>query len=158
MREHYEPVKHWTSIYRTHSGYPAFTTPNSLSASFTIAPSPGSLASAILTQYLYLEQRFTPAREWLEDPPTYHIEVKTTTENLDAEFGLSNEEFQRARRYRIENERPKDVVLMIRVWDVQSETPRVEILPDVWGWVEQGALGLRAVPEFRGRVAASGSG
>ena len=59
MREHYEPTKHWTSIYRTHSGYAAYKEPNDITASFTIKPESTSQAAAILTQYLYLEQRFT---------------------------------------------------------------------------------------------------
>lgn len=154
MKDCYDPLKHWTSIHRIHSGYAAYRLPNALTASFTIPHVSGSQAASVLTQYLYLVQRYSPAREWLEDPPTYHIEVKTTKDGLKGEFSLTNEEWERARRLRVQNERPKNVVLLIRVWDCQSTNPRVEILPDVWSWVETGGVEMRAVHEFRGKVKA----
>ncbi|ORX95880.1 hypothetical protein BCR34DRAFT_187331 [Clohesyomyces aquaticus] len=157
-REWYEPVKHWTSIHRIHSGYPAYTFPNALTASFTILHSSTCLAATLLTQYLCLVQQFTPARDWLLEPPNYHIEVKTTTGGLESDFVFSNEEFERARRFMAaSSDRPSDVVLLVRVWNVEGEAPRVDFLPDIWGQVECGSLGLSAMHDFRGRVRADGA-
>ncbi|KAF2475109.1 uncharacterized protein BDR25DRAFT_99983 [Lindgomyces ingoldianus] len=157
-REWYEPTKHWTSIHRIHSGHPAYTSPNELTASFTIPHTSTCLASTLLTQYLYLVQNFSPAQEWLLEPPNFHIEVKTTTGGLASDFVFSNEEFERARKYMAaSSERPRDVVVLVRVWNVGGEAPRVDFLPDIWGQLECGSLSLRGAPELRVKVRAEGT-
>jgi len=154
----YDPLTHWTSVHRVHGGHAPYTLPNELSASFTIPHDPDSAdnisASTIITHYL--AKSFEPAVAWLIDPPTFHIEVKTTAEGRGAEFSLSNEEFERARAYMASgSERPRDMVLLVRVFNV-GEKQGMDFFPDLWSWIEFGGVGVRAVHEFRGRVRVEG--
>ncbi len=46
-----------------------------------------------LTRY-FAQEGFQEAQEWLSSPPTYHIEVKSTTEDCNEPFFVSNNQMQ----------------------------------------------------------------
>jgi hypothetical protein len=58
-------------------------------STFTIPDHSGSFTRCLI------EENLADANKWLEIPPVYHIEVKTTVGDIRSEFSLTSGQFDR---------------------------------------------------------------
>jgi hypothetical protein len=68
---------------RNRIGFDAFLPPDKPTTTFTIDEASGSGLTELLIHHSYHR-----AKKWRENPPTYHIEVKVTTGDLESSFSL----------------------------------------------------------------------
>lgn len=91
-------------------------------------------AAGRLTEYLSA-RGLTDASKWAENPPTYHLEVKTTKGPRNEPFFMSNNQVDMARRYSIPASRdaiPKDVYVVLRVFEQDVEKTAMHWYLDPW--------------------------
>jgi hypothetical protein len=91
LNTNYDANVHWTSKHRQSAGFSAYTQPDGVKASFTINDVGGLFTKM-------LEESGNPhAADWKYDPPTYHIEVKSTVGDMNSRFHITPKEFDRVR-------------------------------------------------------------
>ena len=93
-----------------------------------------------LTQLL-LEKGLAQVEAWLETPPTYYLEVKTTTEEAHVPFYMSKGQHRLAKKLAVvEGEVPTKVYVIMRVSKIQEEDPGLTIYLDPWALQQRGML------------------
>ncbi|KAI9054809.1 hypothetical protein LZ554_001954 [Drepanopeziza brunnea f. sp. 'monogermtubi'] len=130
----YNATHHWLSAHRRLASFPSFPSPSSQSpnthSTFKF-PDPSGAFTHLLAQTAY-----PPAVHWTAQPPTYHIDVKSSVGGLASEFAVTGAELRRAKEMsgvvrmgnvadrkgkgkEEEGERPpRDVYILARVYDV----------------------------------------
>ncbi|KAG4432653.1 hypothetical protein IFR05_011856 [Cadophora sp. M221] len=140
----WDATRHWTSRNRNHE-YPQspFADSEKDYADFTYPDNDGELTK-LLSNFLSLD-----VRKWSSNPPTYHLEVKSTSEGCNEPFYMSNNQMQKARIYTISDNGaliPKDVYAIVRVYslEVEGTTPGFTVYADPWALYLAGELDFLA--------------
>ncbi|PVH86308.1 hypothetical protein DL98DRAFT_650337 [Cadophora sp. DSE1049] len=140
----WDATRHWTSRNRNNE-YPQspFVDSEKDYADFTYPDNDGELTK-LLGNFLSHD-----VRKWSSNPPTYHLEVKSTSEGCNEPFYMSNNQMQKARRYTISDDGgiiPKDVYAIIRVYslEVEETTPGFTVYADPWALYLAGELNFLA--------------
>lgn len=101
-----------------------------------------------------IEENLVDANKWLEVPPVYHIEVKTTVGNIRSEFSMTSAQFDRSRKYSVlvqdllsEGGIPTDVFILMRVFDVDTN-PKLVPFVDTWELFSQGKLRMQGSGDY----------
>ncbi|KAK6065454.1 hypothetical protein SCUP234_12572 [Seiridium cupressi] len=124
----WNPEKHWTSDLRKHYGFSHFEEKNF--ADFTFADSEGRMA-----KFLGL---WTPDARSLQKyagkTVRYHIELKSTVNGEHESFEMSPSQVVMARKYRLrpQDAYPKDVFILMRLYDFRSETKGIKCCIAPW--------------------------
>jgi hypothetical protein len=84
----YEPEEHWTSKLRGKAGYSPFYHSMESYSTFTIADHSGKFTALMARGHPDIE-------DWAVTPPKWHLEVKTTSGNQEAEFTMTNAQLDR---------------------------------------------------------------
>jgi len=114
----FHPQDHWTSKLRHKAqlGLPEYYDDENSTSTFTIPDH-----SSAFTRCL-IEGNLVNANIWLEIPPVYHIEVKTTVGDIRSDFSLTSAQFDQSRNYSVfaqdmlsEGGIPTDVFILMRV-------------------------------------------
>ncbi|EXJ66909.1 uncharacterized protein A1O5_10104 [Cladophialophora psammophila CBS 110553] len=131
----YDPYTQWTSQHRHWAGYAPFETGKQSMTTFTF--SDGSAMTEFLIQ---------SGSGWRRNGnyPCYHILVKTTNGGQDSSFTMSAEEMEMIRRHRVpEDKRPSQVMILARVFDMQS-TASASFFVDPWSMYASGGIQIYA--------------
>lgn len=83
--------KNWTSKLRSEAGYPFFTEDEKDFADFTYLDSSGHMKEVLQAANLDLRGQWSSST-------TYHLEIKTTSENCDDPFFMSQNQLDKARK------------------------------------------------------------
>ncbi|CZS90250.1 uncharacterized protein RAG0_01389 [Rhynchosporium agropyri] len=167
LGQSYNATQHWTSKRRLRAGLPEFSSigPDTQST-FRFSDSGGSFTQ-LLAQADYPE-----ARNWTTRPPRYHIDVKSSTGDLRADFLVTPAEFQRARKFSVmvqqmkgdDDDIPTDVYILVRVYDIdvkskQAKSPKGKakacktvFLVDPWEYYHADRLLLKHGGDLVGSV------
>ncbi|CZT44957.1 uncharacterized protein RSE6_05219 [Rhynchosporium secalis] len=121
---------------------------------------------------LLAQADYPEARNWTTRPPRYHIDVKSSTGDLRADFLVTPAEFQRARKFSVmvqqmkgdDDDIPTDVYRLVRVYDIdvkskQAESPKGKakacktvFLVDPWEYYHADRLLLKHGGDLVGSV------
>ncbi|KAH6668745.1 hypothetical protein B0J14DRAFT_518033 [Halenospora varia] len=132
LKRDWDPTRHWTSRNRNYL-YPQsrFTDSEKKYADFTYLDTNEDLTK-LLVKFGFLRN----VQGWSSSPPTYHLEVKSTSESYNEPFYMSNNQVDKARDWTISwdsNLVPKDVYVVIRVFNLDRETnPGFTAYVDPW--------------------------
>ncbi|KAM0811367.1 putative Protein NO VEIN C-terminal domain-containing protein [Seiridium cardinale] len=124
----WNPEEHWTSDLRKRYGFSGFEEKNF--ADFTFADSEGRMA-----KFLGL---WTPDARSLQKyagkTVRYHIELKSTIHGEHESFEMSAGQVVMARKYRLrpQDAYPKDVFVLMRLYDFRSERKGIKCCIDPW--------------------------
>ncbi|KAF8854837.1 hypothetical protein BDZ45DRAFT_693078 [Acephala macrosclerotiorum] len=127
----WDPTCHWTSRNRNHV-YPnsPFRGSEKKYADFTYPDTNGDLTK-LLTKFFLRD-----VQTWSSNPPTYHLEVKSTSESCNEPFYMSNNQVDKAREWTISWDNyivPENVYVVIRVYNLDNETsPSFTAYVDPW--------------------------
>jgi hypothetical protein len=147
---HYVPANHWTSKLRhkAQQGLLEYYGNEDGTSSFTIPDHSGAFTRCLI------EENLADANQWLEVPPVYHLEVKTTVADIRSEFSMTSAQFDRARKYSVfvqdmlsEGGIPTDVFILMRVFDVDT-APKLVPFVDVWELFCQGKLRMMGSGDY----------
>ncbi|OAL31964.1 hypothetical protein AYO22_00834 [Fonsecaea multimorphosa] len=132
----YDPDTHWTSRYRREAGHTSFQTEKQSTATFTF--SDGSAMTEFLIQSGSGFRRNG-------DYPNFHIFVKTTNGGQESLFTIRADEMEMIRRYRLlpEDKRPSQVIILVRVYDMES-TASASFFIDPWRMYAAGEIQIYA--------------
>lgn len=86
------PDRHWTSRFRTSSGYSPYSGGTDDASAFTIPDRDGVLTTFLVQQGV-LDAVLLEARPL----PTYHLEVKSSGGEIGSAFNFSSAQFDRVR-------------------------------------------------------------
>ncbi|MCJ1475543.1 hypothetical protein MMC13_004206 [Lambiella insularis] len=134
--------QHWTSnlkaYVKEHNDYKDIGTYNAPEkADFTFKDIQGQLTTFIINQ------GHKEAEPWLAQPPTYYLEVKSTTEGRDTPFSMSNYQTELAQTLKMSSEDPTDIPLavyaILRVFNVNTH-PDLDIYLDPTTLIAAGML------------------
>lgn len=165
LNSKYDPEQHWTSKHRSRAGYSEYRETEPPAATFTF-PDPQCIFTYTLALGGYNE-----ANRWNASPPTYHVEVKASSDGRLSDFHLDNVQFERvrmpddrcrpftkchnqARRYTAigkECEEVKDISILVWVYQKDGKL-QLDIIPDPWSKFVAGKLDLTAVNGFIGSI------
>ncbi|KAL2075234.1 hypothetical protein VTL71DRAFT_177 [Oculimacula yallundae] len=129
LGQSYNATQHWTSKRRVRAGLPAFSSVGpDTHATFRFPDTGGAF-----TQFL-AQNEFPEAQNWTTRPPRYHIDVKSCTGDLRADFVITPVEFQRAKEFSVmvqqmkgnENSIPTDVYILARVYDIVAKSKQAK--------------------------------
>jgi Domain of unknown function (DUF3883) len=140
----------WTSELRQHvKGFKPWSPPDCdiLYSDFTVRDQHGKL-----TNWMNANNVKFPA-DWQSEDLLYYIEVKSTAKNLEDPFFMSHLQMKEAQKHaETRTKDPREVFVIFRVYDVESEEPGLEIYCDPWIMIKEGALRCET-QEWRVRVA-----
>jgi hypothetical protein len=128
LRQHVEGCKPWVP-----------EDPTVLYADFTVRDETGKLANWMIANGVKLPAGWAPC-DFL-----YHIEVKSTAKNVDDPFFLSHLQMSKAKEIsETRSKNPREVFVIFRVYDVESDEPGLEVYCDPWRMIESGRLNCEA--------------
>jgi hypothetical protein len=149
----------WTSELRHHvAGYKPWVPedPSALYSDFTVRDRNGVLANWMIANEVKVPADWEA--EGRAKDMLYHIEVKSTAKPyVDDPFFMSHLQMDKAReiggmRSPSRSGGPKEVFVILRVYDVEGEEPGLEVYCDPWGMMERGELS-RETQEWKVYVA-----
>ncbi|KAF8849412.1 hypothetical protein BDZ45DRAFT_752834 [Acephala macrosclerotiorum] len=144
----WNPLLHWTSRNRNvvYPGTP-FRSSERDYTDFTYTDTRGDL-SRLLSRYGSIQD----VRHWLTNPPTYHLEVKSTTATCNEPFFMGNNQIEKARDFSFsfeENMVPENVYVVIRLCNLERQTaPGFAVCVDPWGMYLRLQLNLVARSDY----------
>ncbi|KAH7013105.1 hypothetical protein EDB80DRAFT_607184 [Ilyonectria destructans] len=124
----------WTSKLRVENGHPRFTELERNFADFTYTDDSGQMKAYF--QNAGVDQ----ATRW-SNSTTYHLEVKTTTGSCNQPFFVSQNQVNMMRKF---DKDPGNAYILLRVFDVDGDSPGLKIYPSPWGLGLTGILGFSA--------------
>lgn len=114
----YTPVTHWTSVLRSRAGLKC-TDDFGDRAPFTMT---GLRASRAVRRFL-VENGYTEASQWDQTSPTYHFDIAPSAGDWHSPFACSTSKLELMRRLKLPeapNQRPKDVMILIRISSIYT--------------------------------------
>lgn len=109
---------------------------------------------------LLADSSMPDAKNWLEEPPTYYLDVKSTLGDLRSAFPVTPSQFQHARNFSVMMQQmkgeevsvPTDVYILVRVFDVgaivkdeegnERDDTKMAFLVDPWEYYHADKLVL----------------
>ncbi|KAN0099174.1 hypothetical protein V8E51_012949 [Hyaloscypha variabilis] len=138
----WDPTRHWTSRNRN-TVYPEspFRGNEGDYADFTYADTHGEF-TRLLARHGFIHN----VAPWFSSPPTYHLEVKSTTGSCLDPFFMSNNQVEKAQSFSFdENTIPENVYVVIRVYNLDRPmTPGFTVYLDPWAMYMKSELRLQA--------------
>jgi hypothetical protein len=134
----------WTSELRHHvQGHTVWIPdePDTLYSDFTILDRTGTLSRWMVAHDVEVPPHWT---SHYGDDVLYHIEVKSTAKDFAEEpFLMSHLQMDKAREVseswaKKTKKNAREVFVIFRVYEVESETPGLEVYCDPWGMVQRG--------------------
>jgi hypothetical protein len=130
----------WTSELRHHvQGYKVWNPedPNMLYSDFTVLDRTGNLSTWMVANDIKVPPTWNR-----HDDVLYHIEVKSTAkEHADDPFFMSHLQMDKAKEMSESTaQNPREVFVIFRVYDAESELPGLAVYCDPWGMVQRGEL------------------
>ncbi|XTI91300.1 hypothetical protein V2W45_716603 [Cenococcum geophilum] len=129
----YDPETHWTSSLRRRAGYAPFSNGKNTSA-FELSGDASAHFSSILESQGQLE-----AASWRVTKPTYHFEIGVTAGDRREPFSLRISDLERIRKYRVQQDSPDNISILMRISDVYSN-PTVDLYTNPWRLVASDRL------------------
>ncbi|KAF5008934.1 hypothetical protein FDECE_4797 [Fusarium decemcellulare] len=120
----------WTSKLRVENGHPPFKLPEGQFSDFTYIDHSGQMKVFLREAGLNL------STEW-SSSTTYHLEVKTTAGNCSEPFFVSQNQVNMMKRF--DND-PNNAYVLIRVFDIDADSPGLKFYPSPWNLSLQGTL------------------
>ncbi|KAJ3531643.1 hypothetical protein NM208_g6992 [Fusarium decemcellulare] len=121
---------YWTSKLRVENGHPPFKLPEGQFSDFTYIDHSGQMKVFLQEGGLNLNT------EW-SSSTTYHLEVKTTAGSCSEPFFVSQNQVNMMKRF--DND-PNNAYVLIRVFDIDADSPGLKFFPSPWSLSLQGSL------------------